>query len=45
MNGAYTSDLRGRVLDAVDAGSSARRACASVPGWCIHSDPVGATVA
>jgi len=26
MSGAYSSDLRGRVLDAVDAGSSARQA-------------------
>ncbi|MFV1968659.1 MAG: transposase [Pirellulaceae bacterium] len=28
MSGAYSSDLRGRVLDAVDAGSSARQAAA-----------------
>jgi len=28
MNGAYSIDLRGRVLDAVDAGSSARQAAA-----------------
>ena len=28
MSGAYSGDLRGRVLDAVDAGSSARQAAA-----------------
>jgi len=28
MSGSYSSDLRGRVLDAVDAGSSARQAAA-----------------
>lgn len=28
MSGAYSSDLRGRVLDAVEAGSSARQAAA-----------------
>jgi transposase len=28
MSGAYSIDLRGRVLDAVDAGSSARQAAA-----------------
>jgi transposase len=28
MSGAYSSDLRGRVLDVVDAGSSVRRAAA-----------------
>ncbi len=28
MSGAYSSDLRGRVLDAVDAGSSSRQAAA-----------------
>ena len=28
MSGAYSSDLRGRVLDGVDAGSSARQAAA-----------------
>ena len=44
MGRVYSADLRGRVIDAVEAGSSARSAAARVWCRCGDGDPVGAAV-